>query len=254
MSPYDRRSDAALSSALQAKIETVLALLRHVAARHSPAVLASSFGAEDMVLTDLVARHRLRIGVFTLDTGRLPEETHALIERTREHYGDAITLAIHVPDPTLLEPFVNAHGANAFHRSVALRQRCCAIRKSAPLARALAGQGAWITGLRRGQSVTRSGVAVEAFDSRHGLPKFSPLADWSEDDVWDYLRAFAVPVNALHARGYPSIGCAPCTRAVLPGEDVRSGRWWWEAPEHKECGLHRPAAAQPIVSPPEEDR
>jgi len=227
-----------------ARGDAALALLRHVAARHAPAVLASSFGAEDMVLTDLIARHQLPIGVFTLDTGRLPEETHALIERTREHYG--IAVAVHVPDARELEQFVGEHGSNPFYRSVELRQRCCAIRKTAPLARALAGQGAWITGLRRGQSVTRADVEVESFDPQHGLPKFNPLADWSEDDVWRYLRRFAVPVNALHARGYPSIGCAPCTRAVGPGEDVRAGRWWWEAPEHKECGLHRRPAARPL--------
>jgi phosphoadenosine phosphosulfate reductase len=228
---------AALASLLQARVEAAVGLLRHVAARHAPVVLASSFGAEDMVLIDLIARHALPIAVFTLDTGRLPEETHALIERTRERYG--IDVAIYAPEAAVVEAYTRVHGSNAFYRSVTLRQQCCATRKIAPLARALAGRGAWITGLRRSQSVTRADIDVETFDTAHGLAKFNPLADWSDDDVWDHLRAFDVPVNALHAQGYTSIGCAPCTRAVLPGEDVRAGRWWWEQPEHKECGLHR---------------
>ena len=138
------------------------------------------------------------------------------------------------------------NGVNAFYRSVELRKACCAVRKTEPLARALAGKGAWITGLRRAQSVTRSDVAVEEFDAVHGLPKFNPLVDWSDDDVWAYIRAHGVPYNALHDRGYPSIGCAPCTRAVAPGEDIRAGRWWWEDPEHKECGLHNRPISIPV--------
>jgi phosphoadenosine phosphosulfate reductase len=233
-----------------------LATLERIAATHAPAVLASSFGAEDMVLTDLIARHGLPIRVFTLDTGRLPEETHALIERTREHYG--LPVDVYVPDTRAVQQYVRAHGSNAFYRGVELRQRCCAIRKTEPLARALVAKGAWITGLRRAQSPTRAEVAIEEFDARHGLPKFNPLADWSEEDVWAYIRTHGVPYNALHDRGYPSIGCAPCTRAVAPGEDIRAGRWWWENPEHKECGLHRRSvripvratpATQPAVSP-----
>jgi phosphoadenosine phosphosulfate reductase len=235
---------ASLAPGLQQRVDDAAALLRHIAARHAPAVLASSFGAEDMVLIDLVSQHRLRVGVFTLDTGRLPEETHALIERARERY--AIDIATYVPDTDALEEYLREHGGNAIYRSLALRQQCCALRKTAPLARALAGQGAWITGLRRGQSTTRADIATESFDSVHGLPKFNPLADWNDDDVLAYLDAFDVPVNALHARGYPSIGCAPCTRAVQPGEDSRAGRWWWEAPEHKECGLHRRSASPSV--------
>jgi phosphoadenosine phosphosulfate reductase len=223
--------------ALDLRIDRTLAALERIAALHAPAVLASSFGAEDMVLTDLIARHRLPIRVFTLDTGRLPEETHALIDRTRELYG--IPVDVYAPDTGEVQQFVREHGTNAFYRSIELRRRCCAIRKSGPLARALVAKGAWITGQRRAQSVTRADLAAEEHDSLHGLPKFNPLADWSEDDVWTYLRTRGVPYNALHERGYPSIGCAPCTRAVGPGEDLRAGRWWWEAPEHKECGLHR---------------
>ena len=219
------------------------------AALHQPAAFSTSFGAEDMVLLDLIRRHRLPISIFTLDTGRLPEETQALIERTREHY--RLPIDVYTPDARLLQDFVRDNGSNAFYRSVDLRKECCAVRKSEPLQRALVAKGAWITGLRRAQSVTRNDVALEEFDAVHGLPKFNPLVDWTDDDVWTYLRAHRVPNNALHDRGYPSIGCAPCTRAVKPGEDLRAGRWWWEAPEHKECGLHvRPAgtASRGIVA------
>jgi len=146
---------------------------------------------------------------------------------------------VYVPDASRVEAFVRGNGVNAFYQSVELRETCCSIRKTEPLARALAGKGAWITGLRRAQSVTRSDLALREFDSVHGLPKFNPLADWSEEDVWTYIRARQVPYNALHDHGYRSIGCAPCTRAVEPGEDIRAGRWWWESADHKECGLHR---------------
>jgi len=211
--------------------------LRAIVARHPRAVLASSFGAEDMVLVDLVARARLPIRVLTLDTGRLPQETHDLIDRVRDVYGLAIDVAF--PDAGEVAALVAEHGTNPFYRGVDLRERCCAIRKSAPLARALEGADAWITGLRRAQGPTRTEVAFESFDTRHRLAKYSPLAEWSDADVWGYLRAHRVPWNALHDRGFPSIGCAPCTRAVQPGEDPRAGRWWWESPEHRECGLHR---------------
>jgi phosphoadenosine phosphosulfate reductase len=214
-----------------------LALLHRIAVRHTPAVLASSFGAEDMVLADLIARHALPIGVFTLDTGRLPGDTYALIDRVREHY--RLPIDVYYPDGPALEAYVRDQGINAFYRSIELRQGCCAIRKTEPLARALAGKRAWVTGLRRAQSVTRDGFAIEEFDTAHGIPKFNPLADWSDADVWAYIRGHGVPYNPLHDRGYPSIGCAPCTRAIEPGEDIRAGRWWWESPEHKECGLHR---------------
>jgi phosphoadenosine phosphosulfate reductase len=214
-----------------------LALLSSIARDFAPAAFATSLGAEDMVLTDLIARHRLPVDIFTLDTGRLPGETYALLDRVRENYG--VTVRVQYPDTRAIEDYVTTHGINAFYVGIELRQQCCAIRKSEPLARALAGKGAWITGLRRGQGVTRTGVEVREWDARHGLAKFNPLADWSVDDVWHYIRANDVPYNALHDRGYPSIGCAPCTRAVEPGEDIRAGRWWWENPDHKECGLHR---------------
>jgi len=245
--PWFRRRAEAPSiaqrrSALDQRVAAAVDLLRRIAVQHAPAVLASSFGAEDMVLIDLIARHKLPIRIFTLDTGRLPEETHALIERTCERYG--LPIDTYAPDTRLLQSFVRENGGNAFQRSTELRKRCCAVRKTEPLQRALVAKGAWITGLRRAQSVTRQAVPVEDFDAVHGLPKLNPLADWGDDDVWDYLRTHRVPYNALHDHGYPSIGCAPCTRAVQPGEEPRAGRWWWEAPEHKECGLHpRPASA-----------
>jgi phosphoadenosine phosphosulfate reductase len=221
-----------------------LAVLRRIAAQHAPAALASSFGAEDMVLIDLIGRHELPIRVFTLDTGRLHEETYALIDRVRDHYGLAI--AVYTPDTHALEAFVKGNGVNAFYRSVELRQRCCAIRKTEPLSRALSGMKAWITGLRREQSVTRSDAKLEEFDIVHALTKFNPLIEWRDDDVWTYLRGHGVPYNPLHDRGFPSIGCAPCTRAIEPGEDIRAGRWWWENPEHKECGLHRRPVTIPV--------
>ena len=224
------------SPSMSASTDSAIAVIARAATRHAPAVLAASFGAEDMVLIDLIVRTRLPVSVFSLDTGRLPGETYDLIDRTRERYG--IDIEVYFPDASTTEAHVREHGMNGFYRSVELRQRCCAIRKTEPLARALAGKGAWITGLRRGQSATRHDVEPQEFDPVHALPKFNPLADWSDADVWGHIRRHGVPYNRLHDRGYPSIGCAPCTRAIEPGEDVRAGRWWWERPETKECGLH----------------
>lgn len=213
------------------------AVLGRAVERHRRVVFASSFGAEDMVLLDLVATGRLPIEVVTLDTGRLPQETHDLIDRARRYYD--LPIAVLSPDAATVESFVREHGPNAFYDSPELRAECCRIRKTLPLARALQGAGAWVTGLRRGQGVTRASVEVEEADPLHGIAKFNPLAAWSDEDVARYLRDHRVPVNALHARGFPSIGCAPCTRAVAPGDDPRSGRWWWENAQSRECGLHR---------------
>ncbi|HYF58637.1 MAG TPA: phosphoadenylyl-sulfate reductase [Burkholderiaceae bacterium] len=210
--------------------------LRQAVAAHGPAVFTTSLGMEDMVVLDLIAREGLDVDVVTLDTGRLHEETHALLDAARERYRLPIR-ALH-PDAPTLEAFVAAEGANPFLRSIELRRRCCAIRKLEPLRRALAGRGLWITGLRRAQSVTRGALEPLARDPEHGLMKLAPLAEWTLDDVRGYAARHGVPVSALHARGFPSIGCAPCTRAIAPGEDERAGRWWWEAPESKECGLH----------------
>jgi phosphoadenosine phosphosulfate reductase len=222
--------------ALSERISDLGALLDRIATECRPAALASSLSAEDMVLTDAILGAGLPIDIFTLDTGRLHGDTLAVIEAVKVRYGHAIRIVR--PDAGEVSEYVRAHGANAFYGSVDLRKRCCEIRKVRPLARVLSGYRAWLTGLRRAQAATRSGVAVQSFDAVHGIDKVSPLADWSEHDVWAYVRSRHVPYNRLHDQGYPSIGCAPCTRPVALGEDVRAGRWWWETPETKECGLH----------------
>jgi len=226
------------------RIEQTLELLHAVASTYGPAALSSSLGAEDMVLTDLIAREGLPIEIFTLDTGRLHAETRQLVARIQSYYG--IALRVLHPDPEAIAGYVARHGRDAFYGSRALRERCCQIRKVEPLRRALAGKRGWVTGLRRGQSRARAGLAVAGFDAAFGIAKFNPLAEWSNADVWDYLRARRVPVNPLHERGFPSIGCQPCTRAVRPGEDERAGRWWWEEEGKKECGLHVTGQVAPV--------
>ncbi len=201
------------------------------------AAIASSFGVEDVVLIDLASRHAPHMRVFTLDTGRLPPETYEVMEQVRRRYG--IDIDTYFPDRDAVEALESEKGFFSFRRGVAERKECCAIRKLEPLSRALRRKKAWVTGLRREQSITRAGVEVVEVDETHGgIVKLNPLARWTEAQVWRYSRERSLPVNALHERGYPSIGCAPCTRAIGPGEDVRAGRWWWESPEHKECGLH----------------
>ncbi len=222
--------------ALQQQIEQLHDLLRDIQQNYSPAVFANSFGAEDMVLTDIIARHYPEISIFTLDTGRLPQETYDLMQKVKERYG--VSIQAYFPDASAVENYVAQYGPNGFYESVDLRKRCCYIRKVEPLKRALAGKRAWITGMRREQSATREELKLSALDNDHGLHKFNPLCDWTEKDVWDYIKQHDVPYNALHDQFYPSIGCAPCTRAITPGEDIRSGRWWWENPESRECGLH----------------
>lgn len=209
-------------------------LLAQAVERHAPVALASSMGCEDMVLIDLVVRDRLAVDVFVLDTGRLHGETYALIERTRDRYG--LSLRLYAPEGDALEAFLSSHGPNAFYRSPELRKTCCAIRKIEPLARALKGYGAWITGLRRAQSSERADTAEWGWDAANGLYKYSPLAAWSSDELWDYIRTRDVPYNPLHDQNYPSIGCTHCTRQVMPGEDPRAGRWAGQ--EKVECGLH----------------
>lgn len=231
-----RRIDPQVEASLDDKIALASQTLTRIEREYAPAALANSLGAEDMVLTDLIARHAPGIEVFTLDTGRLNEETYALLQQVADHY--ELRLRVFAPRAEPLERFVAEEGVNAFYRSVELRKRCCEIRKVEPLRRALAGKRAWITGMRRAQSVTRRDLPVQERDSSFGLEKFNPLAEWSEREVWAYIRRYAVPYNALHDQGYPSIGCAPCTRALSPGEDIRAGRWWWEDADTKECGLH----------------
>ncbi len=231
-----RLDDPALLDAVAAKTGQARELLRQIAADYSPAAFANSLGAEDMVLTDLIVREKLDIEIFSLDTGRLPQQTYELIAKVQQHYG--LKLKLFYPRHELIEAYTREHGINAFYESIELRKACCHARKVEPLRRALAGKRAWITGMRAQQSATRENLPLQSFDESNGLEKFNPLADWSEKEVWAYLKQHRVPYNALHDQGYPSIGCAPCTRAVTPGEDVRSGRWWWENPESRECGLH----------------
>ncbi len=209
----------------------------HIAAsRHAGAIVqATSLGAEDMVLTDLIARHRLGIAVATLDTGVLHAETLALLPAIEARYG--FRVEVWRPESEAVVRFVGRHGERAMFESVELRRACCGMRKVEPLARLLAGRSAWITGLRREQSSARGDVPFSARDE-NGRAKLNPLADWSLADVWHYIASFEVPYNALHDRHFPSIGCAPCTRAVAAGEDIRAGRWWWENEGARECGLH----------------
>jgi phosphoadenosine phosphosulfate reductase len=229
--------DPQIEARIAAKVEASLALLKAAVTDYGRVVYSSSLGAESIVLTDLIWTHVPEIEIFTLDTGRLPEETLNLIERLERRYGKRIRVMY--PDPQLLEAWVSQHGINGFYNSVAERQGCCGIRKIEPFRRALAGAGAWITGVRREQSDTRAlALPVEVDEANGGIAKISPILDWTHEEVWHYIRSRRLPYNPLHDRGYPSIGCAPCTRAVEPGEDSRAGRWWWENSDAKECGLH----------------
>jgi phosphoadenosine phosphosulfate reductase len=211
-------------------------LLARIARDHRPAALACSLSVEDVVLADLIGRARLPIEIFVLDTGRLHGDTLDLVDRIEQRYG--IALRMHRPHPQAVNEYVVRCGRDAFYQRVDLRKQCCAIRKVEPLKRALAGKRAWITGLRRGQSALRGGIAIEEFDQAHGIAKFNPLAGWSEAEVWDHIGRYEVPYNPLYNQGYRSIGCAPCTRPVVAGEDARAGRWWWENDGASECGIH----------------
>jgi phosphoadenosine phosphosulfate reductase len=200
--------------------------------------LASSFGMEDMVLIDMIAKLNGPLTIFTLDTGRLHEETYELMDQVRSKYG--LEIKTYFPDRDKVENLVREKGFFSFRESVDNRKECCYIRKVEPLNRALGELKAWITGLRRSQGVTRTDIPKVMEDSDHPpLIKINPLAEWTEEQVTNYIIENNVPINILHKRNYPSIGCAPCTRPVEHGEDIRAGRWWWENPEHKECGLHQ---------------
>lgn len=198
--------------------------------------LSSSLSIEDQTLTDIIFK-KGGARIFTLDTGRLFPETYQLIDKTNLTYG--ILLEVFFPDYREVQRMVREEGINLFYNSIESRHRCCQIRKLEPLARAFKGLDAWICGLRREQSVTRKDMQTVEWDEQHQLIKVNPLISWTEQQVWDYIRQNHVPYNKLHDKGYPSIGCEPCTRAVKPGEDVRAGRWWWESPDHRECGLHQ---------------
>lgn len=199
--------------------------------------LASSMGAEDQVLTDMIIKIEPKTRIFTLDTGRLFPETYDLIDRTARKY--KTTVEIFFPDNNSVQQMVYSKGINLFYESVENRKQCCHIRKIEPLQRAFAGLDAWICGLRASQSVTRNELGVIEWDANNNLVKVNPLAHWTEEQVWEYIKINKVPYNTLHDKGFPSLGCQPCTRAILDGEDVRAGRWWWENPESKECGLHK---------------
>jgi phosphoadenosine phosphosulfate reductase len=221
---------------LDDKITDLEKALTHIASTVPSAALASSLSMEDQILVDVIARLGLPLAVFTLNTGRLHRETLAVVDATKIRYGLKIALFEPVQESVL--HYVSAYGENAFYDSVDMRKACCNIRKVEPLRRALKGREAWITGQRREQSVTRAELPAQEHDSTHNMRKFNPLADWTAEDVNHYIKRYAVPVNALHAKNYPSIGCEPCTRAIKPGENDRAGRWWWENADSKECGLH----------------
>ncbi|RXJ97930.1 phosphoadenylyl-sulfate reductase [Arcobacter sp. CECT 8986] len=199
--------------------------------------LASSLGAEDQVLTDMILKTDKDAKIFTLDTGRLNPETYNVMDATNLKY--SVKLDVYFPKLENVENLYKTQGVNGHFESIDNRKNCCKIRKIEPLKRALKGLDVWFTGLRSSQSVTREEMKLVEWDEAFGLIKVNPLINWSEDDVWTYIKENSVPYNKLHDQGYPSIGCAPCTRAVKDGEDIRAGRWWWENPEHKECGLHK---------------
>lgn len=233
------------SADFDAKLARTLAVLQQAAAEHPGRVVqATSLGAEDMVITDLIARHRLPIALATLDTKALHAETLALIGRIELRYG--VPVEVFSPPDEAVITFVQRHGDKAMYESVELRKACCAVRKLEPLARMMAGREAWVTGLRREQSTDRASVEFSEREP-NGRIKFAPLAEWTWGDVWHYIGAHGVPYNPLHDQFYPSIGCAPCTRAVALGEDFRAGRWWWEQEGAKECGLHVHGDAAPAA-------
>jgi phosphoadenosine phosphosulfate reductase len=219
----------------EAKVDATLGILRQ-ATNSGQVSLASSLSAEDMIITHLIATHGLDIGVFAIDTGMLHDETLGMIDKVRERYG--IYIQIFRPSPKATQAYVSANGSHAFYEGLALRHSCCAIRKVEPLDRALSSLSGWVTGQRREQGVTRGTLEAIESDAARGIAKFNPLADWTWGEVLAFAKAHDVPLNPLHSRGYPSIGCAPCTRAIRTGEDPRAGRWWWENSDSKECGLH----------------
>ena len=236
---YARRTDG-----FEARLAHTINVLQAAAAEHAGSIVQStSLGAEDMVLTDLIARHALPIPLGTLETGMLHAETSALIPRIAQRYG--IEVEVYKPVTETVVHFVKTNGERAMYESIDLRKACCGLRKLEPLARMLAGRAAWVTGLRREQSNNRGDVPFTEVDDK-GRAKINPLADWSWNDVWHYIATNDVPFNPLHDEFMPSIGCAPCTRTIAVGEDFRAGRWWWEDEKAKECGLH--VHEEPAVS------
>jgi len=226
----------ALVASVKAKSAAVIELLRNASNQLKAVTFANSFGAEDMVLTDIILKNQIDIEIFSLDTGRLPVETYDLIGETEKHYNTKLN--VYFPQAATVEFYVKTNGINAFYENIDLRKSCCHMRKVEPLQRALKGKAAWVTGMRAAQATTRASLPTREYDEGNKLEKFNPLSDWTEQEVWAYIRMHEVPYNKLHDQFYPSIGCAPCTRAIAMGEDIRAGRWWWEYPLNKECGLH----------------
>jgi len=212
-------------------------LIKYFVSNYKKVSLASSMGVEDQVLTHIIATNNISLDIFTLDTGRIFPETYDLIQKTESKYKRRIE--VYFPNNNEVERMVKAKGINLFYESIENRKQCCNIRKINPLKRALSIYDVWICGLRKEQSVTRENLALVEWDELNGLLKINPLINWTEKEVWDYVKVNKIPYNNLHDKSFPSIGCQPCTRAIMPGEDLRAGRWWWENPETKECGLHK---------------
>jgi phosphoadenosine phosphosulfate reductase len=243
-------------SELELKLRGVRELLSQGLRQHRRLTYASSLGAESIVLTDLIATDFPQIDIFTIDTGRLHEETYALLAQLQRRYRPRAPstgrIRVVYPDALALECLVARGGVNGFYESLEARLECCRIRKVEPFRRAILGYSAWITGVRRRHSADRAGGDSIEWDAEHGLHKISPLLDWSDEEIWQYIRSRELPYNRLHDQGYPSIGCSPCTRAIRAGEDFRAGRWWWERSDSRECGLQgrRPRVAIPAIAVP----
>jgi phosphoadenosine phosphosulfate reductase len=234
MSP--RAHATSIDPTLAANVDSTLMLLRQAVSDYGSVVYANSLGAEAMVLTDLICTHVPQIDIVSVDTGRLPEETLSLLERLERRYNRRIK--VYYPEARSVERYVRENGINGFYNSLGQRLSCCEIRKVEPFRRAVAGYSAWVTGVRREQSETRRLTLPIERDNQVGIAKVSPLLDWTDAHIWSYIQFQQLFYSPLHDRGYPSIGCAPCTRAIEPGQDQRAGRWWWEQPDSRECGLH----------------
>jgi len=233
---YNKEDIAALNDLLEGKsAQEIISFF--VGKMNDKITFGTSLGAEDQVITHMLVESKMDFKIFTLDTARLFAESYELIDRTNKRYD--IKIDVFFPDYNEVEEMVAEKGINLFFDSIDNRHLCCQIRKLNPLKRAVVGREAWFTGLRKSQSVTRVDMQIVEWDENSAMLKVNPLIDWSEDDVWNYIEEHSIPFNPLHKKGYPSIGCQPCTRAIMEGEDVRAGRWWWENPESRECGLHQ---------------
>lgn len=223
---------------LPEKSKTLYQRIMQIAHNHQKPKFASSLAVEDLVIHHAIAHTGANIAVFSLETGRLNTETHSLITTISQNY-PTITIQLYHPNPSDIKNYVQTHGENAFYESIALRRKCCDIRKIQPLNQALNDADAWLTGQRREQSITRTQLTFAEHDDARNIAKYNPIYDWSEHDVWAYIQTHQIPFNHLYTQGYPSIGCEPCTIPVKQGEDIRAGRWWWETRDTKECGLHQ---------------